>query len=172
MPRKFLPFQEHYSNRIFAKLHCKQIRDLAVVEKTLSSDLRLYFVGLGRISNKGHAPFERGELASLVGTENRNLRKVIRKLVVARALAPESTVRCLVYPIEMVTVSIHRGSDSCPEHGTHRPWSSEINNWVDDYPQDTTEDIELVDVFEVVQVQNGPFEEFESQFMGTLSSEL
>ena len=170
MPKKFVPFQEHYSNRIFAKLHCKQIRDLAVSEKSLSSDLRLYFVGLGRVSNKGHSPFERGELASLVGTENRNLRKVIRKLVVARALAPESTVRCLVYPIEMVTVSIHRGSESCPEHGTHKSWSNQLSDWVDDYPPVVSEVTEYVEIIEVSQVQNGPFEEFENQYIGTISS--
>ena len=170
MPRKYIPFQEHYSDRIFAKLHSKSIRDMAHLGVQLSSDLRLYLLGLGRVTNRGHAAFYRGELSSLMGTEDRNLRKVIGKLVRARALSPESSVRCLVYPQEHVSLNIHRGSDSCPEHGTHRSWSNELIDWVDDYPPKMSVSEELVDISDDNEELNGPFEEFENQFMGTLSS--
>lgn len=170
MPRKYIPFQEHYSDRIFAKLHSKSIRDMAHLGVQLSSDLRLYLLGLGRVTNRGHAAFYRGELSSLMGTEDRNLRKVIGKLVRARALSPESSVRCLVYPQEHVSLNIHRGSDSCPEHGTHRSWSSESNNWVDDYSPGVSVNEESVKVSTHVGELIGPFEEFENQFMGTFSS--
>ena len=170
MPRKYVPFQEHYSGRIFAKLFSKNIRDLAHAQRQLSSDLRLYLLGLGRVTNRGHAAFFKGELSSLMGTEERNLRKVIRKLVSARALSPESSIRCLVYPREHVSLSIYRGSDSCPEHGTHRSWSNERNDWVDDYPPTVLVSDESVEVGDEVQELSGPFEEFENQLVGTPSS--
>lgn len=170
MPRKYIPFQEHYSDRIFAKLHSKSIRDMAHLGVQLSSDLRLYLLGLGRVTNRGHAAFYRGELSSLMGTEDRNLRKVIGKLVRARALSPESSVRCLVYPLEHVSLNIHRGSDSCPEHGTHRSWSNELIDWVYDYPTVASVSEEPVEVSAGIEELIGPFEEFENQIMGTFSS--
>jgi hypothetical protein len=170
MPKKYIPFQEHYSYRIFAKLHAKNIRDLAVLEQQLSSDLRLFFLGLGRVSNKGHATFNKGELTSLMGTEDRNLRKIIRKLVSAKALSQESSLRCLVYPSELVSLSILRGSDLCPEHGTHRSWSNALNNWVDDYPPTVSRSGESAENTNDIEEPTGPFEEFENHFMGTFSS--
>jgi len=170
MPKKYVPFQEHTSDRIFAKVHVKTVRSIAVKENKLSSDTRLFLVGLGRLSNKGHAPFAKGELSLLLGTEDRNLRKIIRKLVLSRLLSPESSVRCLVYPLAVLTQSTYRGSDSCPEHGTHRSWSTQLNDWVDDYLPVVSEVTESVEIIEVSQVQNGPFEEFESQYMGTVSA--
>lgn len=170
MTRKFLPFQEHSSERIFAKLHPRNVRELARTQERLSSDLRLYLIGLGRVTNRGHAAFHRGELASLIGTEDRNLRKVIKKLVLSEALSPQSSVRCLVYPRELVTLTILRGSDSCPEHGTHRSWSNKFNDWVDDYPTVVPVSEESVEASADVEELNGPFEESENQFMGTFSS--
>lgn len=170
MPRKFLPFQEHSSERIFAKLHPRNVRELARTQERLSTDLRLYLIGLGRVTNRGHAAFQRGELASLIGTEDRNLRKVISKLVFSEALSPQSSVRCLVYPRELVTLTIHRGSDSCPEHGTHRSWSNELNDWVDDYLPGASGNEESMEVSADIEELIGPFEEFENQYMGTFSS--
>lgn len=170
MGRKYVPFQEHYSNRIFAKLHSKSIRELAYSGTQLSSDLRLYLLGLGRVTNRGHAAFYRGELSSLMGSEDRNLRKVLRKLVIARALSPESSIRCLVYPQEHVSLTINRGSDSCPEHGTHRSWSNVLSDWVDDYSPEASGNKESMEVSADIEEPIGPFEEFESQFMGTFSS--
>jgi len=95
---------------------------------------------------------------------------VIKKLVLSGLLSPESSVRCLVYPLEVLTQSTYRGSDSCPEHGTHRSWSTQLNDWVDDYLPVVSEVTESVEIIEVSQVQNGPFEEFESQYIGTISS--
>lgn len=170
MPKKYKPFEDHTSERIFSMIRSKTARALALESEFLSTDFKLFLVGLGRISNRGHAPFARGELSKIMGTVDRNLRKLISKLSNDGLLSPESTTRCLVYPVELILQRTQRGSKLCPEHGTHRSWSNEFNSWVDDYPPKVSAHEDSVEIVAHIEELNGPFEEFENQYMGTFSS--
>ena len=181
MPKKYLPFSDHTSQQIFGRLSLLSSSTIGTNAPNLGLEFRIFLVGLKRLSNRGHAPFGRGELAEALpqidsrtgefrNYSDRQIRKKIKVLVDAGLLSSESNTRCLIYPLETISLKTSRGSDSCPEHGTHRSWSSESNNWVDDYSHGESVNEESVEVSTDVGELNGPFEEFENQFMGTFSS--
>ena len=170
VPRKYKPFEDHTSDRIFSMIRSKTARALALESEYLSTDFKLYLVGLGRISNRGHSPFARGELSTIMGTVERNLRKLISKLSKDGLLSPESTTRCLVYPVEVILQKTQRGSNLCPEHGTHRSWSNESKSWLEDYATSVPASSANVDISLDIEELNGPFQIFESQLTGTISS--
>ena len=102
--------------------------------------MRLFLVGLGRVSNKGHAPFKKGELQQIMvrpgGStfEERHIRNEIARLVKSNMLAPVSNIRCLLYPTELLVLTTEKKNvATCPEHGTHSSWSALNNEWVPDY---------------------------------------
>jgi hypothetical protein len=139
VPKKYLPFSDHTSPQIFGRLNLLSNSRTGTSASDLSLEFRIFLVGLRRLSNRGHAPFGRGELAEalpILDTQtgelrtysDRQIRKKIKVLVIAGLFSPESSTRCLIYPLEVISLKTSRGSDSCPEHGTHRSWSNEFNN--------------------------------------------
>jgi hypothetical protein len=181
MPKKYLPFSNHTSPQIFGRLSLLASSKIGTSGTNLNLEFRIFLAGLGRLSNRGHAAFGRGELAESLPIidintsesrtySDRQIRKKIKVLVIAGLLSPESNARCLVYPVEIISLKTSRGSDLCPEHGTHRSWSNGANDWVDDYPPAVSLSSDLAEVRDDIQELNGPFEEFENHFMGTFSS--
>jgi hypothetical protein len=139
MPKIYKPFTDHSSETIFAKLFLQAIGAIARDRHTLSTDFRVFLLGLQRVSNKGHASFEPGEMARLLkresGTqyEDRYLRNIVKVLINAGLVAPASNIRCLIYPVELIQLRTDKKQVAiCPKHGTHSSWSTKNNDWVSD----------------------------------------
>lgn len=140
MPKYYEPFTEHTAETMWAKFSLANSGRLARSGQELSLHMRLFLVGLGRVSNKGHAPFKRGELQQIMarpdgGTfEERHIRNEIARLVESNMLAPVSNIRCLLYPTELIVLTTEKKNvATCPEHGTHSSWSALNNDWARDY---------------------------------------
>ena len=102
--------------------------------------MRLFLLGLGRVSNRGHAPFFRGEIQQLMQRSEGNnfgekhIRNEIALLIKVGLLAPLSNIRCLLYPKELIVLTTDKKNVAqCPEHGTHSSWSTQNNDWAPDY---------------------------------------
>jgi hypothetical protein len=139
MPKIYKPFTDHSSDGMFAKLYLRAIGTVAREQKNLSTDFRLFLLGLQRVSNRGHAPFNPGEISSLIPQktgemyEERYINSLIRTLKNTGLLAPASNIRCLIYPVELIVLTTDKKQVAeCPEHGTHSSWSVNNNDWVPD----------------------------------------
>lgn len=106
----------------------------------LSLHMRIFLLGLGRVSNRGHAPFFRGEIQQLMqrsegnGFGEKHIRNEIALLIEVGLLAPISNIRCLLYPKELIVLTTDKKNVAqCPEHGTHNAWSTQNNDWARDY---------------------------------------
>ena len=140
MPKIFKPFTDHESDEIWGRMYLKLVGKIAREKTTLSTDFRLFLLGLQRISNKGHSPFLAGEIARLLTRKedkpfcSKYINNQIRVLINGGLLAPVSNSRCLVYPLELISLKTDRKQVAiCPEHGTHSSWSSFNNDWATDY---------------------------------------
>lgn len=141
MPKKYKPFTDHSSDGIFARIYLKAIGTVAREKTTLSTDFRLFLLGLQRVSNRGHSRFNPGEISSLLQRktekifDDRYIRNQIKVLVNAGLLAPTSNIRCLIYPMELILLRTDKKQVAiCSEHGTHSSWSSRNNDWAPNYP--------------------------------------
>jgi len=139
MPKKYIAFTDHQNYEIFGRITLKKVGEVSRKQFNLSTDFRLFLLGLQRMSNKGHAVFLPGEIVSLVKHtpdkpySERYLRTQIQVLVNAKLLSPESNIRCLVYPMEVISLKTDKKmTPLCPEHGTHSSWSSENQSWARD----------------------------------------
>jgi hypothetical protein len=140
MPKIYKPFTEHTSEAMWAKFALANSGRLARGGEDLSLHMRLFLVGLGRVSNRGHAHFESGEIRQILmandGTPftNRHIRNEIARLIKSNLLAPVSNIRCLLYPRELIVLTTEKkNAATCQEHGTHSSWSSLNNDWAPDY---------------------------------------
>ena len=141
MPKIYVPFTEHTSEKIWAKFSLAKSGRLARDGQELSLHMRLFLVGLGRVSNRGHAPFKKGELQQIMSRLNGNvftikhIQNEISRLIGAGLLAPVSNIRCLLYPAELIVLTTDKKNvATCDEHGTHSSWSALNNDWAPDYP--------------------------------------
>lgn len=141
MPKIYKPFTDHSSDGIFARIYLRAIGTVAREKTTLSTDFRLFLLGLQRVSNKGHAPFKPGEISYLLKRrtgeryQDRYIRNQIKTLINAELLAPASNIRCLIYPEELILLRTDKKQVAiCPEHGSHTSWSGNNNDWPSDYP--------------------------------------
>ena len=140
MPKIYRPFTEHTSETLWAKFSLARAGRVSRDEQGLSLHMRLFLLGLGRVSNKGHAPFNKGEIQELVqrpdgsGFVEKHIRNQILLLVRVGLLAAPSNIRCLLYPKELIVLTTDKKNVAfCPEHGTHSSWSSLNNDWAPDY---------------------------------------
>ena len=140
MPKIYRPFTEHTSETIWAKFSLARAGRVSRDEQGLSLHMRLFLLGLGRVSNKGHAPFNKGEIRELMQRPEgilfceKHIGNQIKVLVKAGLLANPSNVDCLLYPKELIVLTTDKKNVAfCPEHGTHSSWSSLNNDWAPDY---------------------------------------
>jgi len=139
MPKIYRPFTEHTSETIWAKFSLARAGRISRDEQGLSLHMRIFLLGLGRVSNKGHAPFNKGEIRELMQRPEgllfgeKHIGNQIKVLVKAGLLANPSNVRCLLYPKELIVLTTDKKNVAfCPEHGTHSSWSSLNNDWAPD----------------------------------------
>ena len=155
MPKIYKPFTDHTSNEMFGRIYLKQAGNLSRESVEISLQLRLFLLGLQRVSNRGHAPFHAGEIQELLlqrdGTKyvEKQIRNEIKRLANSELLSSESNIRCLLYPMELISLKTEKKNAAhCPEHGTHSSWSANNNDWAPDYPlQEVVEDT-LVPIIE------------------------
>ena len=140
MPKIYRPFTEHTSETLWAKFSLARAGRVSRDEQGLSLHMRLFLLGLGRVSNKGHAPFNKGEIRELMQRPEgllfgeKHIGNQIKVLVKAGLLANPSNVGCLLYPKELIVLTTDKKNVAfCPEHGTHSSWSSLNNDWAPDY---------------------------------------
>ena len=129
------------------------------------------------MSNKGHSVFEKGEIASLLlkpdGTEfcPRYFDDQIVQLAKAGLISPESNVRCLVYPKELIHLKTDKKRSAlCKEHGTHTSWSAYNRDWVPDYPPEAPNSEVIVPNSIEESEEIDWAEEYLNQLSGTISS--
>ena len=140
MPKIYKPFTDHTSNEMFGRIYLKQAGNLSRESVEISLHLRLFLLGLQRVSNRGHAPFHAGEIQELLlqkdGTKyvEKQIRNEIKRLANSELLSSESNIRCLLYPMELISLKTEKKNAAhCPEHGTHSSWSALNNDWAHDY---------------------------------------
>ena len=141
MPKIYRPFTDHTSNEMFGRIYLKQAGNLSRESLEISLHMRLFLLGVQRVSNRGHAPFQPGEIQRLLlqkdGTTyvEKQIRNEIKRLATSKLLSPESNIRCLLYPMELISLKTEKkNAAQCPEHGTHSSWSAYNNDWAPDYP--------------------------------------
>ena len=177
MPKKYKPFTDHTSDTIFGQFGLKYSGEIARNQLGINIEFRLFLLGFQRMSNKGHSPFDPGEIAALLlkadGTEfsKRHIDGKISKLAKAGLLSPESNVRCLVYPKELIHLKTDKKkSANCPEHGTHSSWSAYNRDWAPDNPPEVT----ISEVIVPESIENSEeidwAEDYMNQLSGTISS--
>jgi hypothetical protein len=90
---------------------------MATRNDALSADTRLLMLTMERVNIWGHAAFDRGEVAELMGSRDR-FRSGKEKLIKAEMIAPESTQLCVV----LSAVLYRRGDrrNRCCAEPTHR----------------------------------------------------
>ena len=157
MPKTYRPFTDHESDEIWGRMYLKLVGTIAREKTTLSTDFRLFFLGLQRVSNRGHSPFLPGEISRLLPRKNgvnyspRYINNQIRVLINSGLLSPASNSRCLVYPMELINLKTDKKQVAiCPEHGTHSSWSSLNNDWATDYPPRPQESVVTQPIEEVI----------------------
>lgn len=141
MPKIYKPFTDHTSDEIFGRVYLKLSGEIAREQMGLRLHMRLFLLGLQRVSNRGHAPFRAGEISELIVRQDgvryseKHIRNEIQLLANARLLSPESNVRCLLYPMELIGLRTDKkNAAECPEHGTHSSWSLHNRDWAPDSP--------------------------------------
>jgi hypothetical protein len=177
VPKKYKPFTDHSSDEIFGRVYLKLAGTIARQGNGLRLHMRLFFVGLQRVSNRGHAPFKAGELAELMVRKDgslysdKHIRNEIAILANAGLLSPESNIRCLLYPMELILLKTEKKNVAeCPEHGTHSSWSLYNRDWAPDSPPDTQVEEVIVPLVESVEDISDEMEEFYSRIEGTYGS--
>ena len=141
MPKIYRPFTDHTSEGMFARIYLKKAGQFAREADALSLHMRLFFLGLQRVSNRGHAPFKAGEIQQFLQTKvgspygEKQIRNEIKRLANGGLISPLSNIRCLVYPMELISLKTEKkNAANCDEHGTHSSWSGNNNDWTSDYP--------------------------------------
>jgi hypothetical protein len=66
--------------------------------KTVEAHWRLYYLAFTRNRGDGHAHFDQGELARMLGIDPRDIPKVIKRAVARDLVEPGSTARCVWLP--------------------------------------------------------------------------
>jgi len=157
VPKIYRPFTDHESSEIFGRIYLKLVGVIAREKTTLSTDFRLFFLGLQRMSNRGHSTFLSGEISRLLPRKNglnyspRYINNQIRVLINGGLISPASNSRCLVYPMELINLKTDKKQVAiCPEHGTHSSWSSLNNDWATDYPPRPQESVVTEPIVEVI----------------------
>ena len=177
MPKKYKPFTDHSSDEIFGRIYLKLAGKLATEQIGLRLHMRLFLLGLQRMSNRGHAPFKAGEIAQLMVREDgssytdKYIRNEIALLSNAGLLSSESNIRCLLYPKELILLKTDKKNVAeCPEHGTHSSWSLYNRDWAPDSLPDSQFEEVLVPLIESVQDISDEMEELYSRIEGTNGS--
>jgi len=168
MPKIYKPFTDHSSEGIFARIYLRAIGTVGREKTTLSTDFRLFFLGLQRVSNRGHAPSASGEIAFLMRKktgekfQDKYIRNQIKVLINAGLLAPASNSRCLIYPAELILLKTDKKQVAiCPEHGTHSSWSVNNNDWLPDSPpQEVVEEVIVPSVENYSGISFNSYNEF------------
>jgi hypothetical protein len=155
VPKIYKPFTDHTSNEMFGRIYLKQAGKLSRESTEISLHTRLFFLGLQRVSNRGHAPFQVGEIQELLlqkdGTKygEKQIRNEIKRLANSELLSPASNIRCLLYPMELISLKTEKKNAAhCPEHGTHSSWSVNNNDWAPDYPPQGAVEEAIVPIIE------------------------
>jgi hypothetical protein len=98
-----------------------------------------------------------GEIARLLTRKedkpfcSKYINNQIRVLINGGLLAPVSNSRCLVYPLELISLKTDRKQVAiCPEHGTHSSWSLFNNDWMKDYLPTIQESVVKESIEEVI----------------------
>jgi len=177
MPKKYKAFTDHTSENMWAKVALAYSGRIARGSVELSVHMRLFLLGLGRVSNRGHAHFPQGELTKQIqktdGTSyvDKQIRNEIARLVSNGLLAPVSNIRCLVYPRELIVLTTEKKNAAvCPEHGTHSSWSIYNKDWVPDYPPVGVVTQPIIPDEKPVEEIYDEFEEFYLRVEGTHGS--
>ena len=141
MPKIYKPFTDHTSSEMFARIYLMKAGQFARESDSLSLHMRLFFLGLQRVSNRGHAPFKAGEIQQLLQSKvgrpygEKQIRNEIKRLTKDGLISPLSNIRCLLYPMELISLKTEKkNAAKCDEHGTHSSWSGYNNDWAPDYP--------------------------------------
>ena len=129
MPKKYQPFTDHASGEMFGRIYLMKSGELARNISSLSLHMRLFLLGLQRVSNRGHAPFHPQEIQRLLKKKDgsvydeKQIRNEIKRLAASKLLSTESNIRCLLYPMELISLKTEKkNAAQCPEHGTHSSW--------------------------------------------------
>ena len=177
MPKKYKAFTDHTSENMWAKFALAYSGRISRRSVDLSVHMRLFLIGLGRVSNRGHAYFPQGELSKLIqkadGTAygDKHIRDEIARLIGNGLLAPVSNIRCLVYPRELIVLTTEKkNAAECEEHGTHSSWSIYNDDWVPDYPPVGVVTELIIPKDEPVEEIYDEFEEFYLRVEGTHGS--
>jgi hypothetical protein len=140
---------------MFGRIYLKQAGNLSRESMEISLHMRLFFLGLQRVSNRGHAPFHAGEIQKLLlqkdGTNyvEKQIRNEIKRLANSDFLSRESNIRCLLFPMELISLKTEKKNAAhCPEHGTHSSWSAYNNDWAPDYPPQGVVEEAIVPIIE------------------------
>lgn len=141
MPKIYKPFTDHTSEEIFGRIYLKKSGEFARNSSSISLHMRLFLLGLQRVSNRGHAPFQAREIQQLLKKKDgsqydeKQIRNEIKRLANEGLLARTSNIRCLLFPMELISLKTDKkNAAQCPEHGTHSSWSVHNNDWAPDYP--------------------------------------
>lgn len=123
------PFRSHTNRTLFTKAFLVALSEVGADSTSLPLEMRLWFFGLVRMRPGGHAPFLDGELASTFANRHgvvygrTSVQRALKRLKASDLLAPESTLRCLVYPLDLMSED-HASAEPCPVHhhadGWHR----------------------------------------------------
>jgi hypothetical protein len=177
VPKKYKPFTDHSSDGMFARIYLRAIGTVAREKTNLSTDFRLFLLGLQRVSNRGHAVFKPGEIVSLMPQktgemyEERYINSLIKTLKNAGLLAPASNIRCLIYPVELILLKTDKkNAPKCEEHGTHSSWSVNNNDWVPDSLPVRKDKEVIVPLIESVEDISDELDEIYSRIEGTNGS--
>jgi hypothetical protein len=140
VPKIYKPFTDHSSDEIFARIYLKNAGVFARQSHDLSLHMRLYLLGLQRVSNRGHAPFKPKEIQQLLRKKDgknyteKQIRNEIDRLASVGILSSKSNIRCLLYPMELISLKTDKkNAAECPEHGTHSSWSGFNRDWAHNY---------------------------------------
>lgn len=177
MPRVYKPFTDHSSDEIFGRVYLKLAGNIAREQTGLRLHMRLFLVGLQRVSNRGHAPFKAGELVELMVKSDRSLysdkhiRNEITILTNSGLLSPESNIRCLLYPKELILLKTDKkNAAKCEEHGTHSSWSLINKDWAPDSLPVSQDTEVIVPLIQPVEDISDELDEIYSRIEGTNGS--
>ncbi len=99
------------------KAHGIKSAEAASKCSTISSDLRLWMLVSNRVSRRGHASFQEGELRRLLGGDGKpmtssGVRAVINRLKAAGLVFPDSDARCIIVPAHVIQNNF-KGAVTC-----------------------------------------------------------
>ena len=110
LPKIYKPFTDHTSNEMFGRIYLKKSGELAREISSLSLHMRLFLLGLQRVSNRGHAPFQPQEIQQLLRKKDgslydeKQIRNEIRRMASQGVLSSASNIRCLLFPMELISL--------------------------------------------------------------------